>query len=47
MPTTSEPTIFTGVPSGSDSEVQPSVSVASPVLEQCAAWPRSVLPPAV
>jgi hypothetical protein len=29
----------TGVPIGSDADVQPSVSVAAPVPEQCAAWP--------
>src|SRR3954465_2096843 len=30
----------TGVPSGNDCAVQPFVSVAAPVPEQCAAWPR-------
>ncbi len=37
----------TGVPSGSDCARQPSVSVASPVPEQCAAWPRKVRVPSV
>src|SRR6185312_15989569 len=30
----------TGVPTGSEADVQPSVSVAEPVPEQCAACPR-------
>jgi len=33
------PPISTEVPSGSDCDEQPSVSVAAPVDEQCAAWP--------
>ena len=34
------PSISTGVPIGSDPLSQPSVSVAAPVPEQWAAWPR-------
>jgi hypothetical protein len=33
------PSTATCVPSGSDCDVQPSVSVAAPVDEQCAACP--------
>ena len=38
-PRTDAPSMSTLVPSGSDAEVQPSVSVAAPVDEQWAAWP--------
>lgn len=41
------PCTSTGVPSGTAAEVQPSVSVSSPVPPQCAAWPRKVRSPAV
>ena len=34
---------MTGVPSGSEPALQPLVSVAAPVPEQCAAWPMYVL----
>ena len=34
------PSISTGVPTGSEPLSQPLVSVAPPVPEQCAAWPR-------
>src|SRR4051794_41263931 len=37
----------TGVPTGSDCDVQPSVSVDPPVPEQCAAWPRYTVVPLV
>lgn len=45
MPGLVAPSISTGVPSGWEPESQPFVSVASPVLEQCAAWPMYVLAP--
>ncbi len=35
----------TGVPIGSDALVQPLVSVAAPVPEQWAAWPRYTFEP--
>ena len=34
------PPMSTGAPIGSEPLVQPSVDVAEPVPEQCAAWPR-------
>src|SRR3954453_1582152 len=37
----------TGVPTGSDCDVQPSVSVDPPVPGQCAAWPRYTVVPLV
>ena len=44
MPVVTPPT-STLVPSGSDADEQPSVSVSAPVPEQCAAWPMyTVLP---
>src|SRR6266511_1507613 len=45
MPGWAAPSTSTGVPSGSDSLSQPLVSVAAPVPEQCAAWPRYTLEP--
>ncbi len=39
------PSISTLVPSGSEPESQPSVSVAAPVPEQCAAWPMKTSDP--
>src|SRR3954468_16099899 len=41
------PSTVTAVPSGSEPESQPLVSVAAPVPEQCAAWPRYVAAPSV
>src|SRR4051812_50105556 len=41
------PLIVTGVPSGSEPESQPLVSVEPPVPEQCAACPMSVSVPLV
>ena len=41
------PVTLTCVPSGSDPESQPSVSVAAPVPEQCAAWPMKTSEPLV
>ena len=45
MPGRVAPSISTGVPSGSVPASQPFVSVAAPVPEQWAAWPRYVPPP--
>jgi hypothetical protein len=39
VPGREAPLISTCVPSGSESARQPFVSVAAPVLAQCAAWP--------
>ena len=47
MPVAPEPTRVTLVPSGSDCARQPSVSVAAPVLAQCAACPMYVSLPRV
>src|SRR4051812_45816712 len=41
------PSISTGVPTGSEPLVQPSVSVEPPVPEQCAACPRYTSDPCV
>src|SRR5918912_3458765 len=41
------PSTSTGVPSGSEPESQPLVSVAAPVPEQWAAWPSSTSEPLV
>ena len=43
MPGRVAPSISTGVPTGSEPESQPLVSVAPPVPEQWAAWPRYTL----
>ncbi len=47
MPGCFAPVTVTGVPSGSEGEVQPSVSLFPPVPEQCAAWPMKTWDPLV
>ena len=47
MPGWAAPVTSTGVPSGKDVDVQPSVSVAVPVPAQCAAWPMYTVVPLV
>src|SRR5258706_11765518 len=41
------PPTVTGVPKGSEPDVQPLVAVLPPVPEQCAAWPMYTLVPLV
>src|SRR3954465_1967505 len=41
------PSTSTCVPTGSEAESQPLVSVLPPVPEQCAAWPMYVLAPSL
>src|SRR5882724_10395496 len=41
------PLTVTGVPVGSEPEVQPLVAVLPPVPEQCAAWPMYVFVPSL
>ena len=47
VPGRDAPVTSTGVPSGSEAESQPSVSVAAPVPEQCAACPMNVSMPSL